>query len=198
MITAQPKTFVIALKNHPVSREQLLDCINSAEKFNWQVEIFWGKDGSTVTDDDWKAINVLPLMHKGSMNKPGTWGCFFSHWTLWNKCVELNEPVVILEHDAVIKNYWPPIELKSLTKLHENFSIKKPHKWVDPDSGVCSSSTHAYAILPTHAKKLINFSQNVGAFATDRMIGDKVLSITHLGTPSLVERQNSYSTTENL
>jgi hypothetical protein len=45
---------------------------------------------------------------------------------------------------------------------------------------------------------MIKFSQKVGAFAADRMIGDKVLSFEHLGHPSLVSRQNSFSTTETL
>lgn len=195
----QPKTFVIALKGHSVSEKQLADCLSSANKFNWQVETFWGVDGRTINEASWIDIGVKPLYHKGSMNKPGTWGCFFSHWNLWHRCVELNEPLIILEHDAIIERHWAPFELSnSLIKLHENYSIGKLHKWIDQDSGQSSSSTHAYCISPKHAKKLINFSKDVGAFATDRMLGDKVISIAHIGPPSLVGRQNSYSTTENL
>jgi glycosyl transferase family 25 len=194
----QPKTFVIALKNHPISENQLSDCLESAKKFNWSIEVFWGIDGRTITESSWNDIRVKPLYHKGSMGKPGTWGCFFSHWHLWNRCVKLNEPIVILEHDAVIEDYWRVFDLKLLTKLHENYSLQKLHKWVDEDSGVCSSSTHAYCISPKAAQKMIKFSQKVGAFAADRMIGDKVLSFEHLGHPSLVSRQNSFSTTETL
>ena len=199
ILEKQPKTFVIALKGHEVSESQLQDCLASATKFNWQVEVFWGVNGRTITEDSWKNIGVIPMYHKPSMDKPGTWGCFFSHWNLWNRCVELNEPIVILEHDAIIENFWKSFDLSdALVKLHENYSIKKSHKWIDSDSGICSSSTHAYCILPKHAKKLIEFSQTVGAFAADRMMGDKVLPVIHLGSPSLVSRQNSFSTTETL
>jgi hypothetical protein len=197
-LNTQPKTFVIALKDHEISRKQLQDCLTTAQKYNWSIEVFWGINGKTITENSWNDIGVKPLYHKGSMDKPGTWGCFFSHWNLWHKCIELNEPIIILEHDALIEDFWKPFEIVSLTKLHENYSLKKLHKWVDDDSGICSSSTHAYCILPEHARALINFSKSVGAFATDRMIGDKVVPITHLGTPSLVSRQNNYSTTENL
>jgi len=45
---------------------------------------------------------------------------------------------------------------------------------------------------------LIKFVKNKGAFEADRIIGDKVIPFKHLGKPSLVERQNSFSTTENI
>jgi hypothetical protein len=194
ILDKQPKTFVIALEHHPVSRQQLQDCIESAKTFNWSVEIFWGTDGRTLTKDSWKDLGIIPLYKKGSMNRRGTWGCFFSHYNLWNKCIDLQEPIVILEHDAVINQPWQPVNLDSLTKLHENYSAKKAHKWYDQDSGFNSSSTHAYCLSPEQANKLVNFSKSVGAFATDRMIGDKVLSYKHT-TPSIVDRQNTFSTT---
>jgi GR25 family glycosyltransferase involved in LPS biosynthesis len=35
----------------------------------------------------------------------GVIGCFLSHFYLWKKCIELNEPILILEHDAeIIRN----------------------------------------------------------------------------------------------
>jgi GR25 family glycosyltransferase involved in LPS biosynthesis len=205
MITKQPKTFVIALKEHPISLSQLNDCLLSAKAHNWEVETFWGTNGKTLSLDSWKQIGVKPLLHKGSMHKPGTWGCFFSHWNLWNKCVELNEPIVILEHDAIIQSKWVSIEVSSaLVKLHEDYTFKKdsngwmdPGGFVDSDSGQGSVSTHAYCITPEQASKLINFAKTVGGFATDRMMGTKVVNVQH-SNPTLVSRQNTYSTTENL
>jgi GR25 family glycosyltransferase involved in LPS biosynthesis len=118
---------------------------------------------------------------------------------LWNKCIELNEPIVILEHDAVIQSVWNPIEISNaLIKLHERYLTPDSNNWIDADSGQASSSTHAYCITPEHANKLISFAKNVGGYATDRMIGDKVLPVIHMGNPTIVARQNSYSTTENL
>jgi hypothetical protein len=198
ILDQQPRTFVIALENHEVSRQQLQDCIDSANTFNWSIEIFWGTDGRTLTEDSWKELGITPLLHKagkkGGMDRRGTWGCFFSHYKLWNKCIDLQEPIVILEHDAIINQTWQPVNLDSLTKLHENYTIKFAHKLVDQDSGFSSSSTHAYCLSTGQASKLVNFSKSVGAFATDRMIGDKVLPYKHT-TPSIVDRQNTFSTT---
>jgi len=202
----QPKTFVIALKKHPISLSQLKNCIASAKQHDWNIEVFWGTNGKTLSLDSWKAIGITPLLHKGSMDKLGTWGCFFSHYALWNKCIELNEPIIILEHDAVIQSVWNRIEISdALIKLHEDYSFKiDSNGWIDPDgfvdsdSGQASSSTHAYCIAPEHANKLIHFAKTVGGYATDRMMGNKVLPVIHMGDPTIVARQNTYSTTNNL
>jgi glycosyl transferase family 25 len=197
ILNVQPKTFVIAIKGHPVSESQLQDCLDSAKKFNWDIETFWGVNGNTLTDDSWKNIRVTPLLNKPTMNRKGTWGCFFSHWQLWNKCIDLNEPIIVLEHDAIIMEQWRPIEINdAMIKLHRYYKQKNPK--YDDDSGLWSPSTHAYCILPNHAKQLINFALTVGGFETDRMMGDRVLKVEHLGKPSMIERQDSYSTTENL
>jgi len=197
ILETQPKTFVIAIKGHPVSESQLQDCLASAEKFNWDVETFWGVNGNTLTEDSWKRIEVKPLLNKPTMNRKGTWGCFFSHWLLWNRCVELNEPIIVLEHDAVIQESWRPIEINnSMIKLHRYY--KQKNIKYDDDSGIWSPSTHAYCILPESAIRLINFAKKVGGYETDRMMGDRVLKVNHLGKPSMIERQNCYSTTENL
>jgi glycosyl transferase family 25 len=197
ILETQPKTFVIAIKGHPVSERQLQDCLDSAEKFNWDIEVFWGINGNTLTEESWKQIGVNPLLNKPTMLRKGTWGCFFSHWVLWNRCLELNNPIIVLEHDAVIQESWRPIEIKkSMIKLHRYYKQKNPK--YDDNSGLWSPSTHAYCILPKHAKILIDFAKNVGGYETDRMMGDRVLQVEHLGKPSMVERQDSYSTTENL
>ena len=195
LLTEQPKTFVIALKDHPVSQQQLQDCLTSAEKFNWHVEIFWGIDGRYITDQIWKDEGIFVREDKPTMDKPGARGCFLSHWFLWKKCVELNEPIIILEHDALIQYPWKPLEISThLIKLHSHYS-KKRFKF-DEDSGNWTKSGHAYCLLPTHAEKLIKFTREVGAFANDMMIGDKVLDYTHMN--EYVTRQNTYSTTGEL
>jgi GR25 family glycosyltransferase involved in LPS biosynthesis len=206
ILNKQPKTFVIALKDNTISLSQLNNCLITAKQNDWNIEVFWGTNGKTLSLDSWKQIGVTPLLHKGSMNKLGTWGCFFSHFSLWNKCIELNEPIVILEHDAIIKYKWISIEVSdALVKLHEDYSFKIDSRgWIDPDgfvdsnSGQASASTHAYCITPEQANKLIYFAKTVGGYATDRMMGDKVLPVIHMGNPTIVDRQNTHSTTENL
>jgi glycosyl transferase family 25 len=197
ILEKQPKTFVIAVKGHPVSENQLQDCLSTAEEFNWDINIFWGVDGRTITKDTWITEGITPRLDKPTMGRPGVQGCFLSHWALWKKCVELNEPIIILEHDAIIQGPWQPLELTdSIIKLHRYYKQKNPK--YDEDTGLWSASGHAYCLSPAHADTLIKFVKNKGAFEADRIIGDKVIPFKHLGKPSLVERQNEYSTTTNL
>jgi hypothetical protein len=197
ILETQPKTFVIAIKGHSVSESQLQDCLASAKKFKWSVETFWGVDGRTIDNNTWTNQGIIPRLDKPTMSKPGVQGCFLSHWTLWKKCIELNEPIIILEHDAVIQGQWQPLEMDdSIIKLHRYYKQKNPK--YDDDTGLWSASGHAYCLLPAHANTLIKFVKNKGAFEADRIIGDKVIPFKHLGKPSLVERQNSFSTTENI
>lgn len=196
ILKKQPKAFVIAIKDHPVSESQLQDCLNSAKEFNWNVEVFWGVNGVTVNKDTWAAENLVPRLDKPTMGKPGVQGCFLSHYSLWKKCIELNEPIIILEHDAIIQQSWNMLELTdAIVKLHRHYSEKNIRS--DPDSGVWSKSGHAYCLTPAHANTLIEFVKRVGAYEVDIIMGTKVIPVKYL-KPSWVERQNTYSTTENL
>jgi glycosyl transferase family 25 len=195
ILLKQPKTFVIALKNHPVSEKQLKDCLNSAEKYYWNVEIFWGVYGNTLTSKDWSNIGV-----KSNIGKTGAQGCWFSHYHLWKKCIELNEPIVVLEHDAIIQRSWEPLKISdSLIKLHKHYR-KDPLnlKWNHSITGQWSPSTHAYCITPNHAHQLIETAKKIGAYSADLFMGNNIIKVELLGEPELVARQNTYSTTGNL
>jgi hypothetical protein len=196
ILETQPKTFVIAIKGHPASESQLQDCLASAEKFNWKIETFWGVDGRTITSETWKEEGLIPRLDKPTMSRPGVQGCFLSHWMLWKKCTDLNEPIIILEHDAIILKDWELLNTAdSVVKLHRKYSGKKEK--VDIDTGHWSKSAHAYCLTPYHASKLIDFSKNNGAIVVDILLGSNVIPIKNLNS-SWVERQNSYSTTNNL
>jgi len=197
ILKTQPRTFVILLKDYPESELAAAQCIESGRQFGWAIESFVGTNGNYVTDQSWKDIGITPLLHKPSMNKPGTQGCFFSHYYLWNLCIDINEPIVILEHDAIIKNFWPELEInESVVKLFKRYKTER----VDELSGIYTKSLHAYCILPEHCTKLIEFSKNVGAFAADMMIGSKVVPVVHFDPKgsSLVEGNHAISTTQNL
>jgi GR25 family glycosyltransferase involved in LPS biosynthesis len=188
----QPKTFVITLKDHEISLKQQNDCFESAAKHYWNVEIFWGVNGRNLTEKDWEEIQVKPIT-----DRPGQRGCWFSHFLLWKKCLELDEPIIVLEHDAIIQKKWSPLEIgDSLVKLHRHYR-KDPmsHKWNHPVTGRWSPSTHAYCLTPEHATILIQAAKSIGCYNADVFMGDKIISVKLLGDPELVSRQNSFSTT---
>lgn len=196
LINSQPRTFVIALKDHAISEEQLQDCLRSASMYDWHIEVFWGVNGLTLSNNAWNNIGVNPLLNKPTMQQKGTQGCFFSHWNLWQKCIELNEPIVILEHDAIIQRKWESLLIKDIVKLHAQYKPKKIR--YDEHTGNWSTSGHAYCMTPQAAQSLIKFSKKVGGIPVDILMGDNVVNVTHLGTPELIARQNTFSTTTNI
>jgi len=93
-------------------------------------------------------------------------GCFLSHFTLWEKCIELNKPIIIFEHDAVITDKIPSYILDGtgFDKL-VNLGVPGHDAYKIPEFtgvGLLYSSwpqfkgTHAYAIKPAGATAVIN------------------------------------------
>jgi GR25 family glycosyltransferase involved in LPS biosynthesis len=190
--------FVIALIDHQESQRMLKDCLDSAKKFNYQPTVWPAVDGRTVSKRSWEELNILPRFEKISMDKPGVQGCFISHWQLWNKCVELNCPIIILEHDSVITQSINVLPKGDLLKLHK--LIKAKEHWGCPDSeaGTWTVSAHAYLITPVGAKKLLDFVKSNGAIPADVIIGDKVLNYNHLDYDLIERNINRISTTQKL
>ncbi|MDH2997829.1 hypothetical protein A1D22_00570 [Pasteurellaceae bacterium LFhippo2] len=44
------------------------------------------------------------LIRKGNEMSLSQLGCFASHYLLWEKCVELNQPIIVLEDDSIIQD----------------------------------------------------------------------------------------------
>ena len=44
----------------------------------------------------------------------GEVGCFLSHWHIWNKCIEKNESILVLEDDAILTDDFSMEEVEGL------------------------------------------------------------------------------------
>lgn len=160
------KCFVIA---HPGA--QTLDhCVQSLERYQWNYEIYPAVDGWRLTTKDWQSIGVQ--LGGGKIGRrPGAQGCWHSHFRLWNRCIDLDHPMVILECDALVTGPCPDIDCSAgLIKLYKN-AVCKTH----PVFGRWSKGSHGYVISPDQASSLVSFSRESGAEALDKHLGDKVV-----------------------
>ena len=64
-------------------------------------------------------------MDAGKMSRPGVIGCFYSHYTLWKKCVDLGEPIMIFEDDVKFYRGWTPVDWEGVLILSLG---KKSHR----------------------------------------------------------------------
>ena len=111
------KTFVVSLQ-HRTDRRRWFDDTNH-EKIDY--EIFNAINGKSFTynmlvqsgfDTDKNWVDPIHNTHLTS----GEVGCFLSHYGLWKKCIELDEPILILEDDAIVTDRFSYERLDELVK----------------------------------------------------------------------------------
>jgi GR25 family glycosyltransferase involved in LPS biosynthesis len=185
------KSFVIAIKDNEQSIRMLNDCLMSAKTHNWNVETFWGVDKTVITEETWKNLGLTPSQDKKFQRRVGAQGCFLSHYHLWLSCLELSEPIIILEHDAVIINPYPDINTdKDLVKLYR--SVRSINN--DQFTGNWSVGSQGYYITPLGADKLITWSKENFGYHLDVMIGTNILNYDYLDYDLISLNKNNKST----
>lgn len=107
--------YIITLKDNLVSTQLSFRCQMSCKKNNIPFKIwdaYDGTSGTIVEPDHLKQKSFMSWFkqvdHELSVTEVA---CALSHISLWAHCVELDKPIIILEHDAVMLK---PIEMHSL------------------------------------------------------------------------------------
>lgn len=103
----------------------------------------------------------------GKMSAPGVVGCFYSHCRLWEKCVDLGEPIMIFEDDVKFFRPFVPIEFDDvlILSLGKSSYLTEPQKtYLEDPSGpphampwknFSMPGASGYAIKPEAARRLI-------------------------------------------
>ena len=120
------------------------------QKVNYQKLLSQGFD----VNHDW----IDPLL--GTPLTKGEVGCFLSHYFLWEKCIEKNEPLLVLEDDAILTERF---DMKEVSELPYDFVYLG---WKEMDTSkdindelvvpVYPYWTLAYMIRPEAARILVN------------------------------------------
>lgn len=119
----------------------------------------------------YKIIERQPvgLEHIGKLSRPGVVGCFYSHYALWKKCVDLNEPIMIFEDDVKFYRGWKPVSWIGvlILSLGKSSFMTEPQKtYLEKPRGPAQArpwknfsmpGASGYAITPEAAQGLIKF-----------------------------------------
>lgn len=149
------------------------------------VSLFKGVDKTNVwqtfVDSNFSILDITQVI--GYVD--GLLGNFYSHYNLWSKCIELNESILVLEHDA-ITNYQ--IDFDVLKKFKGDLlNLGEPH-WgthVFNGDGItkrkkgeheCLIGVHSYLVNPSGAKKLIDGTEK-GILPADNYIRQELIDI---------------------
>ena len=84
-----------------------------------EYELYQAVDGKSISYERLKEqgydVNhnwTDPIL--GTTLTKGEVGCFLSHWQIWNKCIEKNESIIVLEDDAILTDRFDMEEIESL------------------------------------------------------------------------------------
>lgn len=215
------KSFIIRLKDNEHSCKMAKDCFDQAKNNGLDPEYFDAINGIDFKHH-YQETGILPLkkLKKGRL---GVLGCFFSHYYLWKKSIELNEPLIILEHDGFILK---PIEDNILDKFEDvlkldrldpysgsynsNLELEKNlelsiKKYINPTpknpeklgTGNYFKGAYAYIIKPHAAQKILDHIAENGHVTADQQIGDWIVD-TRTTIPSLARLHPFYSIGNNI
>lgn len=109
------KAFCITLKGCEDRQETTL---NTLKRIGLDCEVFYGVDARKDTHPLLDHLDRRQF--EFNMGRPciiGEAGCYASHYLLWQKCVELNEPIIIFEDDLSIED---ELFLNTLKAVAEN------------------------------------------------------------------------------
>ena len=185
------RCFVIVLPNDINADKQYIRFMTQAKKFKWDVERFDAIIGKNLKTEDFTNAGLYIKPGSKISKRPGALGCFMSHWTLWHKCVQLNEDCTIFESDAYITGPMPELDLSTyLVKWH--LDVETKHSDV---SGQWSKHAHAYSLSPKHAQMLIDGAISKNVKPADVMIGDAIVPWKHYEVDLIPQKKIGPSTT---
>lgn len=129
----------------------------------------------------------------------GEVACALSHISLWARCAALDQPIVILEHDAVmVKRFDSHLSFNSIVYLggiewaEEGWPIAAipPHASDGPNYHfICRA--HAYSIDPAMAKNLLAHVLKMGIhISLDMFMRADLFNITHQGLYAYDKTEN--------
>ena len=117
------KAFVISIPGHQDSQIHADTCIQSVKDTNSELDIekFTAIVPETMWQVDWKwpytkkkvcPTTGMTLKAYKTYDMSKRIAAAGSHYKLWQKSVELNETIMILEHDAIFTRQFKPFEVR--------------------------------------------------------------------------------------
>ena len=186
------KAYIIRVKNNNKSEALAKRCADSCDKVGMSYQ-YWdaydGLDGEIMPPDHHSQIMKMIKITDHYMTR-GEVACALSHISLWAKCVEQDQPIVILEHDAVmVQAYTQHAVHHSICYLGSNEQVNlgwqvlptPPHASEGPNYHfICRA--HAYAIDPQVAKNMLAHVLKYGINAPlDIMLRTDIFPVHQMG-----------------
>jgi len=171
------KAYIIYIPGNPISVMQSERCLTSCQAAGQDAELYQGFDGSgeeivpppQLIGQSWLSwFRVTDHM----ISKTEI-ACCLSHISLWIKCIEIDQPIMILEHDAVVLQRREKHEIYNAIAYlgcdEQHTGKYKLENLVAPGSSINKNwhfihRAHAYGIDPAVARKMLTNVIDRGIF----------------------------------
>ena len=181
--------YVICLTDVPESLAGAERCINSAKRYGEDkgMEIFPGirKEESLAFFLERGLTFTSTPGHEELFDISAEMGCFASHYLLWEKCVELDEAIMILEDDVEFCAPVLPLRFKEIIHLGRPYSqwnaeimaavSDKYQEAYNPFNYLLGA--YAYGVTAVAARKLIDSAHKIVIRPADRFISSRTSDI---------------------
>lgn len=161
----------------------------------------------------YKILERMPIgeAHVGKLSRPGVVGCFYSHYALWQRCVDLKEPIMIFEDDVKFYRNYRPVEFDGvlILSLGKSSFLSEPQKTylenptdrpsARPWRNFSMPGASGYALTPDAALGLIKFYKPYW-YPADNAINQFVCRIqihNHLMGRNLLPEEGNVSMTKS-
>jgi GR25 family glycosyltransferase involved in LPS biosynthesis len=160
------QAYVITIMDNEKSTKAAERCIESTNKFGIECHKW---PATTPKDDIYHLYNKEDIIDdrfdETYSRIENCMSAFYSHYSLWKKCVELGHEITIFEHDAVVVDRIPDfINFKGCINLgkpsYGKFKTPKKMGVNILTSKVYFPGAHAYRITVSGAKALIKHAKD--------------------------------------
>jgi hypothetical protein len=186
------KAYIIRLKNNALSKKLAKTCANSCDAVGQPWQYWDAYDG--IANPIKEPLHHGQVMNLIKVTDPyltrGEVACALSHISLWARCVEQDQPLVVLEHDAVmLQPYKNHAVFNSICYLGNQEQYKAgwkilptpPHA-TDGNNYHFICRAHAYAIDPAVAKNMLSHVIRYGINSSlDMLLRADVFPIHQIG-----------------
>lgn len=145
------KCFIIYLKNNKSSENTANTLYQQLKSFNHEVFLFEGthlEEANIIFQQEKRLKHTICIyeqysiekfnFYKNYLEKSGVKGCFYSHYRLWQKCVDLNEEIMVFEDDVIIYRNYIPVKYYEI--LYVSFEIEMQNIFISSQLSELSQS----------------------------------------------------------
>ena len=185
------KAYVIGLSRIPSSFDSAIKVYSQLKDYGLETyfhEGTYGNEVHQIFEQENRVLyhtsfkgNPVDDEYRASATRPGVMGCFYSHFRLWQRCLELDEPILIFEDDVIFERGWIPVKWDDVLLVATGKSVYKDdwyaeklynpsgHAQAVPLNRKVMPGAVGYGLTPQGAQKLTDFYQTSFAPADNSM-----------------------------